>query len=739
MLGIKHLGLLASSVALSSLLPAIALAQESTATDASDAASDQMDGLQDIVVTAQRRSQSAQSVPIAVAAFSAETLSASRTLSSDDLPSLVAGLTIAPNGPRTPLYLRGVGNNNAAASPAVLTFIDGVYMPFNVGAQHFNDVASMEIAKGPQGTLFGRNATGGVIQIITKDPTSTPSADVELGYGNFDTVSAKAYVATGLTSNLRVGVAAFYQNQMDGWGENENTGAEFFRSKNYGGRVKFVYDASEVTTIKLAADYSYGYGHHGTNVNPRAGSNFTFNPVTGTKQFLGDYNVSTDLPPYFTTKEGGVSLTVNSKAGDINLLSISSWRKNKNFLQIDYDGTPIPSINIQRYAENTTFTQEFQISSPSGGRFEWVAGLFYFRDRPKVNPFIFYGPGMPFVFGTPADQPLRSWAYDKGDAYAGYGQASLEVLPGTTLTLGARYTVEKRSQRGFNDIGGFVIPGSAGGQSKTFKKPTFRASIDHKFSPDLMIYASFNRGFNSGWFNTLALGGFSATQNPVIQPESIDAYEVGFKSQLFDRKLRINVAAFQYDYTNLQLQFFELGGLVTKNAAGAKIRGVDIDVQARPVNNIDLSVSAEFLDPKFTDYPDAPFYETLPSGELAVTDSREAKGFSTTQAPHFSLNATATHTLDTAIGTFQSTAGVNYRGTTYTDNFEQFPLRKRTLVNLTERWESSDGQLSASVWVKNLLDKRYDDFINLVTPVAASGQVGAPRTYGVTLGYKFGG
>ncbi|MGK2909482.1 MAG: TonB-dependent receptor domain-containing protein [Sphingobium sp.] len=726
-------------MALCSLLPAAAFAQEPLQATTGEASPEQQGGLQEIIVTAQRRAESAQTVPIAVAAFTAEGLSASRTLSSDDLPGLVAGLTVAPNGPRTPLYLRGVGNNNSAASPAVLTFIDGVYMPFNIGAQAFNDVASMEIAKGPQGTLFGRNATGGVIQIITKDPTSTPSADMEIGYGNYDTVSAKAYVASGLTSNLRLGVAAFYENQMNGWGTNTYNGSEFFRTKKYGGRAKFVLDVSDTTTIKLAADYSYGFGNHGTNVNPRAGENFTFSPVTQTKQFFtGKYDVNADLAPYFTTKEGGLSLTVNSKLGELNLLSISSWRKNKNFLQIDYDGTPVNSVNINRYAENTAYSQELQISSPSNGSFKWVAGLFYFHEAPKVNPFIFFGPGMPFVFGTPADQPLNSWANDKGNAYAGYGQASLEVLPGTTLTLGARYTIEKRSQRGFNDIGGFVIPGSEGGQSKTFKKPTFRASVDHKFSPDLMIYASFNRGFNSGWFNTLALGGFSPDRNPVIQPETIDAYEIGFKSQLFDRKLRINVAAFQYNYTNLQLQFFELGGLVTKNAAGARIRGVDIDIQARPVKNIDLAVSAEFLDPKFTDYPDAPFYQILPSGELAVTDSRDASGFSTTQAPHFSLNASISHRLETSIGTFQSTAGANYRGATYADTFEQFPLRKRTLINLTERWESSDGQLSASLWMKNLLNERYDEFVNLVTPVAAAGQAGAPRTYGITLGYRFG-
>lgn len=433
-------------------------------------------------------------------------------------------------------------------------------------------------------------------------------------------------------------------------------------------------------------------------------------------------------------------------------MSITSWRKNKNFLHIDYDGTPANFLNIDRFAENTAYTQELQISSPSEGRFKWVAGLFYFGERPKTNPFIFSGPGLPFVFGTPAGLPLRSWSHDKGDAYAVYGQASLEMLRGTTLTLGGRYTSEKRSQRGFDDLGeGIVIPGSAGGQSATFKKPTFRVSLDHKFSPDLMVYASFNRGFNSGWFNYLALRGFSATNNPVIKPEVINAYEVGVKSQLFDRKLRINVSAFQYDYTNLQLQFYEFGGLVTKNAAGAKIRGVDIDVQARPIDSLEVSASAEILNPKFTDFPGPPFYGFLPSGEFAViapgastgvpgipVAPANAAGYSTTQAPHFSLNASVTHTLETGIGSFQSSASLNYRGATYGDNFEQLPVNKRTLLNFSETWESIDGHFSVSGWVKNITNERYDDFLSLVTPVGASGHPGAPRTYGITLGYKFG-
>lgn len=743
----KHLTILASGVALSSLFAADAVAQSASQAD-TEASTEQSGGLSEIIVTAQRRSESAQTVPIAVAAFSSDTLATSRTLSSDDLATLVPGLSIAPNAARSPLYLRGVGNNNQGASPAVLTFIDGVYMPFNMGQQAFNDVAMMEIAKGPQGTLFGRNATGGVIQITTKAPTVTPSAEFELGYANYQTVSAKAFVSGGLAENLRASVAGFYMNQLEGWGTNTAIDGEQFLSRNYGGRTKFVFDASAATQFTLALDYAYGFGHIGSHIGGNAEQRFTFDVLTQHRQFFnGRFDIASDLQPYFTTEEFGASLTVNSKLGELNLLSISSWRRNNVHFQIDYDGTPVNFFNIVREGTNTAYAQELQISSPSDGRFKWVAGLFYFGERPKDDPVTFSGPALQFVFGTPPGLPLRTHSSDKGDAYAAYGQASLELMPATTLTLGGRYTIEKRQQTGFVDLGpGAVIPSSVGGQSATFKKPTFRVSLDHQFSPDLMVYASFNRGFNSGWFNRLALRGYRPADNPVISPETIDAYEVGFKSQFLDRRLRVNVSAFQYNYTNLQLQFYEFGGLITKNAAGAKIRGVDVDVQARPVNNLDLTVSASFLDPKFSDFPGAPFYAFLPSGEFAVLDPAlnpgqpaNAAGFSTTAAPHFSLNASASHRLETSVGTFHTSASLNYRGTTYGDSFERFPLKKRTLVNLSGTWEAPDRQLSITGWVKNLTNESYDEFLSLVTPVGVVGQPGAPRTYGVTLGYKFGG
>jgi iron complex outermembrane receptor protein len=665
-------------------------------------------------------------------------MAASRTFSSDDLPALVSGLTLSPNGARTPLYLRGVGNNNAAASPAVLTFVDGVYMPFNYGAQPYDDVSSMEVAKGPQGTLFGRNATGGVILINTKDPTDTPSGDLEVGYGNYETTSVRGYFSSGLASNLRAGFSAFYDNQMGGWGTNQFNGADSYTSKKYGARAKFVYDVSDVTTIRVALDYAYSDGNHGSSITPAAGKEFMFNPVTQTQHPIGEYNIDADLKPYFTTKEGGVSLTVNSKIDSLNFLSISSWRDNKTFLQIDYDGSAIDFLNVRRTDKATAFTQEFQLSSPSEGRFKWVGGLFYFHQNPKMEPFIFFGPGPQFVFGTPPNAPVEAIAHDKGDAYAGYGQASWEFVPDTTLTLGARYTVEKREQEGFDLVGGVEVPGSRGSQSETFKKPTYRVSIDHKFSPDLMVFASYNRGFNSGWFNALSFAGYSAAANPVVQPETINAYEVGLKSEWLDRRLRVNLSAFQYDYSNLQQQTFVLGGIVTVNAAAARIRGVDLDLQGRPTKNVDLSLSATFLDPKYTSYPDAPVYEMAPNGALLTPGAGDASGFSTTQAPDFSMNASASYTLDTAIGPFYSTAAVNYRSTMYADSFEKFPVKQRTLVNLTERWGAADGRLSASLWVKNLLDKRYDDELLLLSPVGAVGEVGAPRTYGATLGYKFG-
>lgn len=705
-------------------------------TDASTAAAaDGADvGLGEIIVMAQRREQKAQDVPIAVAAFNSDQMSKMGITSSNDLPSILPGLSNAPTPIRTYFYLRGVGSNSLSTSPSVLTYIDGVYQPFNPASSDFSGVERIEIAKGPQGTLFGRNATAGVIQITTANPLKWQGIDAQIGYANYDTISGKIYGSAKFSDNAAASISAFYNNQQEGWGTNVVSGKDVFTSKRYGARGKFVVELDDSFTATLVGDYSYSWGQVAAGVMPAVGTKL-FDGGAGTTFTLpGKYDISSDIEPFGRNREGGVALTLEKRLGDIKLLSISSYRRGDEKLRVDSDATAAPYFNISVDIENRAFAQEFQVSGDHGP-FNWVAGLFYFDlDKKPVMTFTGIFPSFTFPFQT-FGAPFALYSNPTIHAYAGYAQGTVEVLPSTNLTLGARYTIEKHRIEGYSTGSPILSPGSAGTQKKTFKKPTFRISLDHKFTPDVMAYASYNRGFNAGFFNQAAVEGFRDAE--AVDPEGIDAYEIGLKTDWFDRRLQINAAAFLYDYTNLQQQIYQFGTLFTLNAASARIKGIDLDIVARPTRDLTLSLSTNYIDSKYLSYPLAPNGVIEPNGEFVYQGSLDAKGNRLVQAPKYGVQATASYRLRTSIGTFDTTGNVNYQSRMFADPQNRFPIRARTLLGITEQWTSNDGRMTATAWVKNLTNKRYDVAVTLQDHVGLVGLPGSPRTYGLTLGYRY--
>lgn len=687
-------------------------------------------GLADIIVTAQRRAESAQDVPIAVAAFSGDQLAKSGVVSSADLATVIPGLTINPTGARSPIFLRGVGNNGTSTSPSVLTFIDGVYQPFDSTGSDYSNIESIEVAKGPQGTLFGRNATGGVIQITTKNPFDWQGVDAQVGYANYDEVSARIYAAAKLSEVFAADIAGFYLNQEDGWGKNIQTGNDSYTAKRYGVRGKLAFADGNGLKATLSGDYTDRRGQQGLGISPSTLNGFTFNAITGqTVRLPSAYDIRSEFDPEYRSRESGVALNVEKEVGGVKLMSISSYRHIIEDIDIDFDGTEFAAVHLTRRDRRRSFTQELQASGGKGS-FTWVAGLYYYHMRSAIN-----GPRFTGIF-FPGGFNIAS--RDITNAYAAYAQGTAEILPNTNLTLGARYTIEKREIEGQTSSGGFVIPGSQGAQSATFKKPNFRVALDHKLTPDILAYASWSRGFNAGFFNQISFGGFTDAVNPVVKPEEIDAYEVGIKSDLLDRHLRINIAGFLYDYSNLQQQIYSsVGGIISLNAAAARIKGIDLEVVARPTRALTLSVSANYLDTNYKSYPLAPNYDFLPNGNFVATGARDARGKRLVSAPKFGLQGSATYTLETPIGTFDTTANINYQTRQYSDPQNEYAIRARTLIGVTEQWKSLDGLTTVSLWAKNLTNRKYDLSFSLLENVGLVGNPGAPRTYGVTLGRKF--
>ena len=708
---------------------------ENSAAQADNSSRDQ--GIADIIVTAQRREQSAQNVPIAVAAFSADQLAQAGLRTASDLQTVVPGVTMDSNGSRSPIFLRGVGNNNYGSQSSVLTFIDGVYQPFDgTGGTEFSNVQSIELAKGPQGTLFGRNATGGVLQIRTKNPLDWQGVDLELGYANYDTLSGKVYAAAKLSDKAAVDVAGFYYNQDNGWGENLFDNSDFYTTKRYGVRSKFVAEAGDDFTVTLVGDYSNRRGQLGVGLSRPVNTPFIYDSANAQKLFLPTiYDVNTDDPRAgWKSEEGGGALTLEKRFGDVKLLSISSYRRAKEFFLVDIDGGPIPAFTLDRTDQRRVFTQEFQLSG-SSDKFNWATGLYYYYAKSNIVGPVFGGPVTSFAFFTPPGVDFVVSSTDRANSYAAYAQGTYEILPGTNLTLGARYTIEKREITGRTTGSPVLSPGSAGTQEKTFKKPNLRVALDHKFAPNVMGYASFSRGFNAGFFSQQAFF-FNDAMNPAIKPETVDAYEIGVKTDLLGRHLRVNLSAFLYDYTNLQQQIYINNSVTTTNAGAAKIKGAEFEVIAQPVRDFTLAVNGTYLDTKYSSYPNAPFYSLLPSGEL-VASSIDATDKRVTLAPEFSLQVSALYTLRTEIGSFDTSANLNYRSKIYADPHNDFVIPGRTLIGLNERWTANGGNTNITLWVQNLTDKKWNSSTALLTPNGNIGRPAAPRTYGVTVGQKF--
>jgi iron complex outermembrane receptor protein len=252
----------------------------------------------------------------------------------------------------------------------------------------------------------------------------------------------------------------------------------------------------------------------------------------------------------------------------------------------------------------------------------------------------------------------------------------------------------------------------------------------------LLAYLSYNRGFNSGYFNQVSTAGFTPAEDPVVEPETIDAYEIGAKTEWFDKRLRANVSAFLYQYKNLQQQVYQGAALVTVNAAAAKIKGIDLDVEARVAHNLTLAAGFEFLDSKFSDYKNAPIYSTAPNQAL-ISAPGDASGDYTANAPRISGNVRANYKIQSPVGDFDTAATYSYVGAWYADPGNYWRVPSHYLLNFAETWTSPDTRNHITLWGKNLNNAYYDQGVNMLTPVGPVGNPGAPRTFGISLGHHF--
>ncbi|MEJ2458943.1 MAG: TonB-dependent receptor [Novosphingobium sp.] len=602
--------------------------------------------LEEIIVTAQRTSQRLQDVPIAVTAVTSSSLQARGITTSENLTNAVPGLQINRYGSTVTPYLRGVGA--LAGSPnqvnSVATYIDGIYIATpNGGLTSFNNIDRIEVLKGPQGTLFGRNATGGVIQIITKTPQHTPAMDFQVGYGNYQTVSSSAYVTGGLTNTIAADFAVQYRNQGNGFGHDLFNGKDTYYGREYGARSKILWEPSPATSVTISADYNNLVDHSANYVYDPNG----VVPLNPGQVFGGRYDTDTNFPSKIQSKTWGGSLTIKQDLGFAELVSLSARRIMKGLFRFDRDSTPLRVLDFDTPLLNKTWSQEVQLISKDNGPLNWTLGAFYYNMEGGYVPARLYGiAASPDPVNAPdPNASLFIRGVQRNKSVSVYAQATYELLPELKATGGIRYTSEKI--RINYDVSSYGVYAYSTKNRTSFQKPTWRMALDYEFANGIHTYASYNRGIKSGGFEVLSPG-TPNNPSPSYKPEILDAYEFGFKSELFDRRLRLNLAAFYYDYKDIQVSSNPGTYILTTNAASATIKGIDGDFEAAVTDNFRLSGGFAVLRGKFGHFPDASVFDQF--GTPVVL--KDAKGKQTGRTPRFTANLLATYSKQTAVGKF---------------------------------------------------------------------------------------
>jgi iron complex outermembrane receptor protein len=711
-------------------LPGIVLGLSATASNAQTTTpkasnTPTAEALAEVVVTAQRRTENAQTVPIAISAVSGDTLA--HTFGANNLETLqeaVPGLNVSMDTGNTKIFLRGVGTTAVDTDNSVGVYVDGIYIAAQ--ASSFMSLANIdyvEVDKGPQGTLFGRNTTGGVVQIVTKTPSSTPSADLTFGYGNYNTFTLNFYGTSGITSKLAADLGYFYDNQLDSPGVNVTTGAKnIFRQNTEVIRTKWLWTPANATTVMLALDYS--------QYRQATGIVWSFLPgavgVDDRTTYLGFFNTASNLDNHWTDRNYGASLRVEQDFGWSHLVSITGARNSLNNHILDQDATPLHLIDAGPLPElDETLTQELQLQSPVENRkLNWIVGLYYMDDRFASLPLVInegdYTPSGPTstMIDVYVREPTRS--------FAEFGQLTWEFLRATHFTLGVRNTDDTKSISGTTLVDGTDTVHDR--QTAEFSRVTYRAVLGWQPTQNILGYLSWNTGFKSGQYSLVNF------TEPPVKPEDLTAYEMGFKTEFFDKRLRINASAFDYKYHNIQVQEVVIGGTELVNAAQANIYGIDLDTNAKLTRSLSLQASLEWLHARYTNFPNDPSYiPARTGGNNLITIN--GSGFHLSNAPDFSAYAAADYSTTVAGGMLDVNVNLSYNSGYYWDPDDRLQQPAFALLGGYVKWTDGEGKWSYRLWGNNVTSRHsytYEDafaFGNIYSPAM-------PATYGVAVERK---
>ncbi len=725
-------GAMLGGVALATLAAAgPAFAQDMSA-DAPQAAIPTGDTVEDIVVTAQRRETKLQDTPAAITALSADFLERTGANRIEDVAKAVPSLTMpgASLNNNPAVAIRGISfySGITAVSYPVAFYIDGLFTdrPYSI-RDHLFDMERIEVLRGPQGVLFGRNATAGAIQLIHRLPDNDWSVMGRIEGGSFDTYQGQFSVRGPIVEDLlQVGLAGFYAHS-GGYVTNDVTGDKLFGEKSWGVRGTIRLTPTPDLEVILRGNVSNNWNSFGIK-NIVAFGTDTYRAIFHDPAYR-PYHLGNDYQG-FTDRDGySASLEARYDFGGVELVTLTGYQGFKQHSRGDSDGsTVVRSENEQRHVEYSAFSTEWRLSSTGTSPFQWDVGVYYIHENPHeydndVRLFAVTGP--PRVRNGGTYFRLQD---STSDAYAAFAHVAWSPSPKLTLRAGGRYSREKKAVDIDFDL--FTATGSTRTVAKadeSWSSFTPLVGVDYRWSDAVMTYATASKGFKSGGFNISPVAPFA--------PENVWNYEIGLKSDLIGRSLRLNIAAFYMDYSNIQVSKNTGNGLaLIQNAASSTIKGIEIEAVAIPTPGMSINASLAYIDARYDDF---------------ILDDRNPAGTNIggqplTRAPEWKASVAADYRFAVSSGLEANLrASVSMEDKYYLEALIQ-PARMAYLrpsvinVDLRAGIGPADGRWEVAAVVRNATNERYvSNLQNLLGGATRGAYFAQPRYVGGEISFRY--
>ncbi len=714
--------------------------------------------IEQITVTARRVEETLQDVPLAVSAFSADDLARLQADSLDGLQGAVPNLNLVQgrgSASSANIFIRGIGQPDALQTfdPGVGVYVDDVYISRIQGALfNLHDVERVEVLRGPQGTLYGKNTIAGAVKIVTRRPTEETEFDAEVGIGRYSARNGRVFLAGGLTDTLFASFSGLV-SERDGTVTDSATGAEYNDIDTRAGRIALRWVPTDTLEARLSVDATRE--RNALNLGRARAPLISVDLATGgivprfvPEEGSWDRTARSQLPndPGQELDHWGTSLSVDWDIDDaLTAKSITSWRRLETDFFIDIDATELELGDVFVGVRQEQMSQEFQLAWDAGGRFNGVAGIYALKERVGSEQFAFADDFLLFG-GIPLDFLRTINDFQETLSYAAFGQGTWQLDERWSATVGLRYTYEEkdyfRTTSVFSQAGPFLESTFAFDIDDTWSAFTPSFTLDYRAADDVLLYATVARGFKSGGFNGRAN---APTDVSVFDPEFVWTWEAGVKSELADGRVRLNAAAFYSDYKDFQARVSEVAnpddpvpnfGFPVINAGELEIWGAELEAAWVPVDGLTLATQIGYLN---ADYKEFNAAEAGPDGSVVIIDR---SGDETPFSPEWTMRFAGSYAFDLgANGMLTVGADTAYRSKMWlsVDNRDVLTQSGYWLSNAFVTWSSPDTRWSVTGGLKNLTDREYKVDAQEFSAVGniQTAYYGDPRTWSLSLRYRY--